>query len=108
MAHYALLDENNIVVNVITGRDENDVVDDIVDWEQHYSEVTGFNCKRTSYNTYANEHKENKTPFRKNYAMIGGSYDEENDDFIPPKIFPSWTLNEETFLWEPPYKAPKD
>jgi hypothetical protein len=74
MAHYAFLDENNIVTEVITGRDETEVVDGITDWEQAYSEVRGQVCKRTSYN--------NK--IRYNYAGIGYTYDPIDDAFIPP------------------------
>jgi hypothetical protein len=77
MAHYAFLDENNIVTEVITGRDEWEVVDGITDWEQAYSEVRGQVCKRTSYNAATNG-------FRKNYAGIGYTYDSINDAFIAP------------------------
>ena len=103
MAHYAFLDENNIVVNVIVGKDE----DNDSDWESHYKEVMGMNCKRTSYNTSGNQHPLG-TPFRKNYACVGGIYDEDRDAFIPPVLFPSWVLNEETCLWEPPIPYPDD
>ncbi len=106
MAHYALLDENNVVVNVITGKDEYDVVDGISDWEQHYGEFTGLTCKRTSYNTLGNQHNAGGVPFRKNYAMIGGVYDPQRDAFIHIKPFESWILNEETCLWEPPIPSP--
>lgn len=99
MAHYALLDENNIVTNVIVGRNEDEVIDGISDWEAHYSEVTGQVCKRTSYNTYGGVN-EKGTAFRKNYAMIGGMYDPIRDAFIAPKPDNGeWTLNEETCLW---------
>ena len=74
MAHYAFLDENNIVTEVITGRDEWEEVDGITDWEQAYSEVRGQVCKRTSYN--AN--------IRYNYAGIGFTYDPIDDAFIAP------------------------
>jgi len=104
MAHYALLDENNVVLNVIVGKDENE---DEIDWEEYYSKETGLNCKRTSYNTIGNEHPLG-TPFRKNYASIGGKYDEDKDAFIPPILYPSWVLNEETCLWEPPLPYPED
>ena len=73
MGHYAFLDENNIVTEVITGKDENEVVEGISDWETYYGEFRGQVCKRTSYNTYHNEHKLGGTPFRKNYAGIGVS-----------------------------------
>jgi len=105
MAHYAFLDENMIVTEVIVGKDESD---DGIDWEQHYANFKGQICKRTSYNTHGGQHKKNKTPFRKNYACIGFSYDEKRNAFIPPKPFPSWVLDEETCLWQPPYSIPED
>ena len=105
MAHYAFLDENNIVVEVIVGRDETDTT---LDWEQHYSEVKGLVCKRTSYNTSGNIHLLGGLPFRKNYASIGFYYDQEKDAFIPPKPFNSWILNNQTCLWEPPVNKPDD
>ena len=74
MAHYAFLDENNIVTEVITGRDEWEEVDGITDWEQAYSEVRGQVCKRTSYNS----------KIRYNYAGVGFTYDPIDDAFIPP------------------------
>lgn len=74
MAHYAFLDANNVVTEVIVGRDEWEEVDGITDWEQAYSEVRGQVCKRTSYN-----HK-----IRYNYAGIGFTYDPIDDAFIPP------------------------
>lgn len=107
MAHYALLDESNMVTSVITGRNEDEVVDGITDWEQYYSDTTGQICKRTSRNTYGNQHsEEGKEPFRYNYAGIGYLYDPVRDAFIPPKPFESWILNEETCLWEAPIPKP--
>ena len=76
MAHYAFLDENNIVTEVIPGRNEWEEVDGITDWEQAYSEVRGQVCKRTSYN--------NK--IRYNYAGIGYTYDPIDDAFVPPFV----------------------
>jgi hypothetical protein len=99
MAHYAYLDENNIVTQVIVGKDENE---DGVDWEQYYG------AKRTSYNTYGGQHLHGGIPFRKNYAGIGYSYDSDRDAFIPPKPFDSWILNEESCFWEPPVAYPND
>jgi hypothetical protein len=92
MAHYAFLDENNIVTEVIVGRHEYEVVDGISDWEVHYAEFRGQVCKRTSYNGN----------YRKNYAGIGFTYDAERDAFIAPKsnCHDEETLNEETCLWE--------
>ena len=105
MAHYAFLDQNNVVVEVIVGKDETDTT---LDWEQHYSEVKGLVCKRTSYNTLGNVHVYGGTPFRKNYASIGYYYDQEKDAFIPPKPFNSWILNNNTCLWEAPITKPND
>ena len=101
MSHYAILDENNIVTEVITGRNEDEIVDGISDWEAYYGEIRGQVCKRTSCNTYAGKHKENKTPYRKNYAGIGMIYDTEHDAFIMPKPNEGfYILNEETCQWE--------
>ena len=74
MAHYAFLDENNIVTEVIAGRDEWEEVNGITDWEQAYADVRGQACKRTSYNG----------KIRYNYAGIGYTYDPINDAFIAP------------------------
>ena len=98
MAHFAFLDENNIVTEVIVGRDEWEVVDGISDWETYYGSKRNQVCKRTSYNGN----------IRKNYAGIGFRYDEALDAFIPPKPFASWILNEETAQWEAPIPYPED
>lgn len=105
MAHYAFLDENNIVTEVIPGKDEGE---DGIDWEQWYGDFRGQVCKRTSYNTVANTHTNSGTPYRGNYAGIGYTYDYERDAFIPQKAYASWVLNEETFLWQPPISYPAD
>jgi hypothetical protein len=109
MAHYALLDKNNVVVNVITGRDEDEIVDGISDWEAYYSQETGYTAVRTSYNTKGNAHIDGGTAFRGNYAIIGGTFDssvEPDGVFIGPKPFPSWVLNTSTFVWESPVEDP--
>lgn len=103
MAHYAILDENNIVINVIVGADEDT---DGKDWEEEYFAMFGKRCVRTSYNTYGNQHADGKEPFRKNYATIGGIYDEDLDAFYTQQPFPSWILNTETCLWEAPFSHP--
>lgn len=101
MAHYAFLDSNNIVVEVIAGRDEDDLPHGISDWESYYATVRGLSCKRTSYHTYyAGEtiyddngeaigvtetnpqHSQGKTPFRGKFATIGDYYDAERDVFV--------------------------
>ena len=113
MAHYVILNENNFVINGHVGRNEYDIVLDnngnAIDWEIYY------NAKRTSYNTHGGIHYTNGVPsqdqskaFRKNYAGIGYYYDSIRDAFIPPKPFPSWTLNEDTCLWQSPIPYPND
>jgi hypothetical protein len=105
MAHYAFLNENNIVTEVIVGKDEGE---DSVDWEAHYGAFRGQPCKRTSYNTLGGVHSSGGTPFRKNYAGIGYTYDAERDAFIAPKPFASWILNEDSCLWDAPVAIPED
>lgn len=105
MAYYAFLDKNNVVTEVIVGKDEND---DNINWENHYGEFRGQVCRRTSYNTIGGFHNNNGTPFRKNYAGIGFTYDHVRDAFIPPKFYASWVLNEETCLWDAPTPYPTD
>jgi hypothetical protein len=107
MAHYAFLDENNRVIEVITGVDE-DIIQTDLDglevggsseaWETWYGNFRGQVCKRTSYNGN----------YRKNYAGIGYTYDETRDAFIAPKPFSKWVLNEETCQWEAPIPYPTD
>jgi len=109
MAHYAFIDAGTIVVEVITGRDEDEVVDEIEDWEAYYStKRPGLRAVRTSYNTKAGQHLAGGEPFRMNYAGIGYTYDEGRDAFIPPKPFESWVLDEATCLWVPPVPMPDD
>lgn len=115
MAHYAFIDENNIVTQVIVGRNEDEIVDGVSDWEAYYSEIYNQVCKRTSYNSMGGKRKDPETNemtdqpgFRKNYAGIGYTYNESLDAFIPPKPFSSWILNEETCLWDAPTPMPND
>jgi len=112
MAHYAFIDENNVVTEVIVGKEESNF-----DWELQYSLFRGQACKRTSYNTRGGIHYDPETgqpsadqskAFRKNYAGIGFKYDHQLDAFIPPKPFNSLTLNEFSCLWEPPVPYPED
>ena len=103
MAYYAFLDSNNIVTEVIPGKDETDTS---YDWEQWYSNFRGLPCKRTSYNTWANTHRLGGTPYRKNIGLIGFTYDAIRDAFIPPKPYPSWSLNEDTCVWQAPTPRP--
>ena len=103
MAHYAFLDQNNIVTHIICGKDEG--VDNI-NWEEFYSNEVGQPCKRTSFNTYGNVHMTGGIPFRKNFAGIGFKYDELRDAFIPPQNFSSWILDEDTCIWNAPVPLP--
>lgn len=112
MAHYAFLNMQNIVTEVIVGKDE---TDGPTNWEMHYGNFREQVCKRTSYNTRGGVHYTNGEPsddqsqaFRKNYAGIGYTYDETRDAFIPPQPFDSWTLNEDSCLWEAPVAYPED
>jgi hypothetical protein len=102
MAHYAFLDENDVVTEVIVGKNEGNF-----DWEQQYASFRGQACKRTSYNTRGNQHPEGR-PLRGNYAGIGFTYDRENDVFYAPQPCPSWVLNQSTWLWESPVAYPND
>ena len=97
MAHYAFLNEYNIVTEVITGIDETELIEGLTP-EEWYGNFRGQVCKRTSYNGN----------YRKNYAGIGYTYDPERDAFIAPKPFTKWVLNEETCQWEAPTPYPTD
>jgi hypothetical protein len=105
MAHYAFLDSNNIVTEVIPGKNEGE--DGIDNWEQQYSDVRGQVCKRTSYNTVGNVHSNGGTPFRGNYAGIGYTYQADIDAFVSPQPFPSWTLDANV-TWQAPTSMPTD
>jgi len=102
MAHYAILDEDNIVTQVIVGKDENELDNEgnVVDWEKYYGGV------RTSYNTVANQHLNGGTPFRGNYAQVGGTYDPYAQIFVPRKPYPSWWFDNETASWKAPTPDP--
>jgi len=111
MAHYAFLNDNNIVTEVITGVDEDakdDLPSEFDSWEEFYADFRGQTCKRTSYNTFGNEHNDSGTAYRGNYAGIGYTYDETNDVFISPKPYASWSINESTWTWEAPEAYPDD
>jgi hypothetical protein len=105
MAHFAMIDENNIVTQVL-------VVGDDQEHRGHEFLANdlglGGNWVKTSYNTYGGVHSNGGTPFRKNYAGIGYAYDAELDAFIPPKPFNSWVLDEETCLWNAPTPMPAE
>ena len=114
MAYFAKLGTGNIVENVISIN--NAVITDANGAEQEQLGVDFINnlygtndiWKQTSYNTIGGVHKLNGTPFRKNYAGIGYTYDSQRDAFIGPKPYNSWILNEQTCLWEAPVARPND
>ena len=103
MAHWAELDENNIVTRVLVGSNE-----DPDEGYQWLIDNLGGTWVKTSYNTQGGVHSLGGTPLRKNYAGIGYSYDSGRDAFIPPKPFASWLLNEDTCLWDAPTPYPTD
>ena len=103
MAHWAELDENNIVTRVLVGSNE-----DPDEGYQWLIDNLGGTWVKTSYNTQGGVHSLGGTPLRKNYAGIGYSYDATRDAFIPPKPFNSWLLNEDTCLWDAPTPYPAD
>ena len=96
MAHYAFLDDNNIVTEVIAGKDETELIDGLTP-EEWYGNYRGQRCVRTSYN-----HN-----IRKQYAGIGYSYNEVGDVFVIPQPFPSWSLDA-NYDWQAPIDYPAD
>lgn len=98
MAHYAKV-ENTLVTQIIVA--ELEFFDTFVD-------TSPGEWIQTSYNTYGGVHLEGGAPLRKNFAGIGGTYDATRDAFIPPKPYPSWTLDESTCLWTAPTAHPDD
>ena len=96
MAHYAFLDDNNVVTEVITGIDETELIEGL-DTETWYGNFRGQVCKRTSYNGN----------IRKQYAGIGYTYDPVADVFIAPQPYASWTLDND-FNWQPPTPRPTE
>jgi hypothetical protein len=105
MAHYAFLDENNIVTEVIVGVNEDELIEGLTP-EEWYGQLRGQKCVRTSYNTIAGTHRVGKASFRKNYAGIGFIYDEELDAFYEPSPYPSWIFNTDKCIWEAPIEIP--
>ncbi len=118
MAHYAFINDENIVVNVITGVDEDAVQTDLdgtevggseYAWETFYASLpqfTGLTCLRTSYNTRNGVHIEGGTPYRGTFAGIGFKYDRDFNIFIPPQPYTSWKFNYTICNWEPPVPMP--
>lgn len=110
MAHWAEVDENNVVVRVLVGNNEDP--DEGYQWLVDNLGGTWFKC---SYNTFGNKHIDRETgqesadqskALRGNFPGVGHTYDAELDAFIPPKELPSYVLNKETLLWEPPIPRP--
>lgn len=93
MAHYAFINEHNVVVEVIVGNDETQG-----DWESYYGNLKGLTCLRTSYNGN----------IRKQFAGIDYTYDPDADVFIEPQPFPSWQLDPASFTWVAPKSKPQD
>ena len=98
MAHWAEIDENNIVLRVLVGDNNDPAGDEGYSW---LINNLGGTWIKTSYNAASNG-------FRKNYAGIGYTYDEQRDAFIPPKTFDSWILDEEKCQWKAPVEYPSD
>jgi len=112
MSHWAEIDENNVVLRVLVGN--NDEPDQGYQW---LIDNLGGNWIKTSYNTRGGVHYNPETnepsedqskALRKNYAGIDYTYDEERDAFIPPKPYDSWVLDEDTCQWEAPVPHPND
>jgi len=103
MAHFAQLDENNLVTQVIVVADEHEA-----DGENWCNGLLGGTWKQTSYNTRGGVHILGETPLRKNFAGINSIYDATRDAFYASQSYPSWTLNETTCQWQPPVDYPDD
>lgn len=112
MAHFAEIDKNNKVLRVIVINNSDLLDNDGNESEdigrQFCSDLLGGVWVQTSYNTRANVHLLQGTPFRKNYAGAGMLYDSFRDAFILPKPYESWNLNEDTCQWEPPTPMPTE
>ena len=108
MAHFAKINESNIVTQVVVVNDSDGNND--TDGQNFLNNLfkTTHTWKKTSYNTYGNTHRLGGTPYRKNFASVGFTYDSSRDAFIEPKPYNSWTLDETTCLWEPPVAYPSD
>ena len=108
MAHFAKINESNIVTQVVVVNDSDGNND--TDGQNFLNNLfkTTHTWKKTSYNTYGNTHRLGGTPYRKNFASVGFTYDSSRDAFIEPKPYNSWTLDETSCLWEPPVAYPSD
>ena len=98
MTHFAKVN-NGIVEQIIVAEPE---------FFESFVDTTPGEWIQTSYHTQGGEHTQGGTPLRKNFAGIGYTYDRKKDAFIAPKPFASWTLNDDTCLWEPPTPMPND
>ena len=112
MAHYAFINDNDIVTEVIVGIDEDStdtLPEGYTSWEDWYltQRPNASACKRTSYNTSGNTHSGGGTAFRGNYAGVGMTWDEDNDVFYAEQPFASWTLSSD-WVWEAPIDMPDD
>jgi hypothetical protein len=103
MASWAELNENNVVIKVLVG-DNNDPNND--EGYQWLVDNCGGRWIKTSYNTFGNKHSLGGEPLRGNFGTLGMTYDETRDVFLHPKTLPSWIIDEETFLWVPPINPP--
>jgi len=118
MAHYAEIDSESRVLRVIVVITDDSVGDDGLDDEARgvafCENLFGGTWLRTSYNTCGGQHTNGGTPFRYNYATVGGTFSDapewsaQGGAFIPPQPFPSWVLNPDTALWETPIPYPSD
>ena len=113
MASFAKIGLNNKVIEVLSVVNEvlydSNEVEQEVNGIDFLTKLTGWSIwKQTSYNTHGGVHNNGDTPFRKNHAGIGMTYDEDRDAFIPKKHFASWILNETTCQWEAPVAMPND
>lgn len=105
MAHYAFLNENNIVTEVIVGTNETELIEGL-EPEVWYQNFRGQVCKRTSYNTIAGKREDDKQPFRGTYAGVGFTYDIETDAFYPQQPFSSWIFDADSYFWVSPVPKP--
>ena len=99
MSHFAEIDKDGIVQRVIVAEQDfinRGAVGDPSNWIQ------------TSYNTFGGKHERGGKSLRMNYAAIGGTYDKTRDAFIPPRLYNSWSFNEDTCRWDPPVECPND
>ena len=111
MAHYAIININNIVESVFVGMEEDDTTnlpEKYATWEEYYSDTIGATVLRTSYNTVNGQHIEGGDPFRGNYASVNDIYDPEYDVFYEPKPYDNWLLDYSKWLWKPPVDLPDD